>query len=110
MPGVERCLVGYSGGHRPFPTYETMMDHTESVLIEYDPSKLSYRDILQKWRTLGEPYPTKTQYRSAVFFLNPQQEEIANDFCRGINHVDVEPATKFYMAELRHQDFLDRMG
>ena len=110
MPGVRQCVVGYSGGLQAFPTYETMMDHTESVLIEYDPQVVSYLDILKKWRSFGEPYPTKTQYRWAVFYLNAQQEAMAKEFCRDMQHVDVEPATKFYMAEARHQDFLDRMG
>ena len=108
--GISQCIVGYSGGEQPFPTYESMMDHTESLLIEYDPQRYSYLDILKKWRTLGVPYPAKTQYRWAVFYLNPQQEQIAKDFCRDIKYVDVEPATKFYMAEARHQDFLDRLG
>mmetsp|Transcript_18257 Transcript_18257/g.34870 ORF Transcript_18257/g.34870 Transcript_18257/m.34870 type:complete len:88 (-) Transcript_18257:692-955(-) len=87
-----------------------MMDHTESVLVEYDPTQISYRDILKKWRTLGEPYPTKTQYRSAIFYLNEEQKKVAEEFCQNIQYVDVEPATKFFMAEPRHQNFLDRMG
>lgn len=87
-----------------------MKDHTESVLVEYDPSQISYRDILKRWRTLGEPYPTKTQYRSAIFYLNEKQKKIAEEFCENIPYVDVEPVTKFYMAEPRHQDFLDRLG
>ena len=110
MYGVTRCVVGYAGGNQPFPTYESMMDHTESVLVEYDPSLVSYGDILSKWRTMGEPYPTKTQYRWAVFCLNKMQEKIAKEFCHEMQHVDIEPATKFYMAEARHQDFLDRLG
>lgn len=87
-----------------------MRDHTESVLIEYDPTEVSYRDILQKWKSFGDPFPTKTQYRSAIFFLNKEQEQIAKEFCQNMKYVDIEPATKFYMAEQRHQDFLDRLG
>ena len=86
------------------------MDHTESVLIEYDPSQITFREILNTWRSLGTPYPAKTQYRWAVFYLNEAQREIAEEFCKDMEHVDVEPATKFYMAEARHQDFLDRLG
>lgn len=110
MNGVRRCVVGYSGGTRPNPTYENIMDYTEAILVEYDPKIVSYRQILQKWRKLGEPYPAKRQYRSAIFCLNAEQEAIASDFCDGLEFVDIEPVTKFYMAEERHQNFLARMG
>ena len=111
MTGVQRCVVGYSGGVEPNPTYQNMMDYTESVLVEYDPTYLSYEDILKKWRTLGEPYPNKRQYRSAIFTLKEEQDKIAKEFVAGMKHgkyVDVEPVTKFYRAEEYHQHFLGR--
>jgi peptide methionine sulfoxide reductase MsrA len=109
MNGVTRCVVGYSGGLEPDPTYQTMMDYTEAVLVEFNPSVVSFEQILGKWKTLGEPYPANRQYRSAVWYTNADQEEVARQFCQGIEYVDVEPATKFYLAEKRHQNFLARL-
>ena len=85
------------------------MDYTEAVFVEFNPSIVSYERILVKWRGLAEPYPTKRQYRSAVWYMNPAQEAVARQFCQGMEFVDVEPATKFYMAEDRHQNFLARL-
>jgi peptide-methionine (S)-S-oxide reductase len=111
LRGVKDCVVGYAGGTQAFPTYERMMDHTEAVLVEYDPEQISYREILQEWKRLGgTPYPSKAQYRSALFVLNDEQRDIAQDYTANIEHVDVEKVTKFYRAEERHQDFLRRMG
>lgn len=57
----------------------------------------------------SHPYPTETQYRTAVFYLNENQREIAKRLCQEIEHVDVKQATTFYMAEERHQNFLARL-
>ena len=110
MRGVQRCIVGYSGGVEPNPSYYEMKDYTESVFVEFDPRQVSYEMILRKWRSISEPYPSKRQYRSAVFYANKEQERIARDFCKNMDYVDVEPVTKFYMAEERHQNFLARLG
>jgi peptide-methionine (S)-S-oxide reductase len=109
MNGVARCIVGYSGGQEPDPTYAEMKDFTESLFVEFDPSTVSYEQILRKWKSTSHPYPTETQYRTAVFYLNDKQGEIAKKFCQEIEYVDVEQATKFYMAEERHQNFLARL-
>lgn len=58
---------------------------------------------------MGEPYPSKRQYRSAIFYLNDEQRKIAEEFCSAMKYgkfVDVEPVTRFYMAEEYHQNFL----
>jgi peptide-methionine (S)-S-oxide reductase len=101
--------VGYSGGTEQNPTYNSMKDHTESVLIEFDKRVLDYETILMKWKELSSPYPTKRQYRTAIFFLNDQQEKVARNVAANMEHVDIERATKFWMAEQRHQDFLARL-
>jgi peptide-methionine (S)-S-oxide reductase len=85
-----------------------MKDFTEAVFVEFDPLAVSYEQILRKWKSMSDPYPAGVQYRTAVFYLNEKQEEIAKGFCNGMEHVDVELATKFYMAEERHQNFLAR--
>lgn len=109
MRGVVKCIVGYSGGLEVDPTYSEMKDYTESLLVEFDPSVVSYQQILAKWKSLSSPYPSKKQYRTAVFFLGAKQEETAKELCAGMKDVDVEPATQFYMAEERHQHFLARL-
>lgn len=88
-----------------------MMDYTESVLVEYDPSLVRYQGILTKWKSLiRDPVPSlDRQYRVAVFYCNQQQKENAHDFCNGMSDVDVAPVTKFYKAEERHQHFLARL-
>ncbi len=106
---MDRCIVGYSGGFEIDPTYSEMKDHTESYLVEFDKKVISYERILEKWRAVSTPYPTEQQYRTAIFYTNPEQEAIARVVTSGMNHVSIEPVTKFYMAEDRHQNFLDRL-
>jgi len=109
VAGVDRCLVGYSGGVEDSPTYQSIKDYTEALLIEFDPTVTSYESILKLWRELHTPYPNKRQYRSAIMYLNDEQEKIAREFCKGEKYVDVEPATKFFMAEEYHQNYLNKM-
>lgn len=91
------------------PTYSQIKDHTESYLVEFDKQVISYESILMKWKAISSPYPTERQYRTAIFYTNPEQEAIAHVFAIDMDHVDVEPVTTFYMAEERHQNFLDRL-
>jgi peptide-methionine (S)-S-oxide reductase len=117
MEGVVGCVVGYSGGKRGVdPTYQNIQDYTEAFLVEYNPDKLSYEDILTAWS--GMDYPLvqqKTQYRSAIFALDEDQLQQAHEFVARLQkekykddpiHVDVEPVTKFYRGEEYHQNFL----
>jgi peptide methionine sulfoxide reductase MsrA len=108
MHGIQRCLVGYSGGAEENPCYSEMKDYTESIFVEFTKGEASYEGILEKWKSLSAPYPASRQYRTAVFFLGKEQEKIARAFCESMENVDVEPVTKFYMAENRHQNFLGR--
>lgn len=122
MNGVVDCVVGYSGGVAPNPNYQDVQDYTEALLVEYNPDKLSYEDILKEWSTMDYPFiQQKTQYRSAIFAVNGDQFEQANEFVTKLQakhneasddddkskiYVDVEPITKFYRAEEYHQDFM----
>jgi peptide methionine sulfoxide reductase MsrA len=111
---VERCLVGYAGGEESSPvSYQEIKDYTEALLIEYDSNYVSYRDILQAWKNMAAPYPSKRQYRTAIFPLNAEQKEVALDFLKSstwserlVSYVDVEIVDKFYLGEEYHQDFL----
>lgn len=92
------------------------MDSTESVLIEYDPSSVSYADLIKLWADSHAPYyPSKCQYRSAIFYLNDEQKDIAAKIVRDIAekknvkvYTDIEPVSPFYRAEEYHQDFLNK--
>ena len=115
MKGVEDCIVGYSGGKQRNPTYQSIYDSTESVLIEYDPNQITYKDILGHWKKRTRGYPgMKRQYRSAIFYITEEQESIARNIIKQMKidnggrdvYVDVEPVTPFYRAEEYHQHFM----
>ena len=110
VPGVKRCIVGYCGGLQPDPTYQEILDYTEALLVEYDPTVVRFEDILKKWRSFGQPQPASTQYKWAVFTLNEEQERVAKEFCADEKHIAIEPVTQFYMAEDFHQNFLKKTG
>lgn len=111
VDGVKRCLVGYTGGEEDEVTYQNIADYTEALLIEYDPTVVSYGDILKLWKEQASPYPCKRQYRTALWYVNESQKKVAEDFMSGMSgakYVDIEPATQFFMAEEYHQNFLEK--
>ena len=74
---TSRCVVGYSGGHDPDPTYRRILDHTEALLVEFDSNVLSYEDLVVEWARRHTPIgQRKCQYRSAVWYLNEEQKEM----------------------------------
>lgn len=110
-------MVGYSGGITPNPTYKSIQDHTEALLVEFDPSEVSYEDLVLSWTQMHQPsyHRGKRQYRSAVWFVNEEQEEVAEQVVkdwrassRSPLYTDVEPATEFYRGEEYHQYFLSK--
>jgi methionine-S-sulfoxide reductase len=127
VPGVVDTDVGYTGGWLENPTYHDTHDsksgHAEAVRITFDPSVLSYEDLLEQWFfRLHDPTTLNrqgndigTQYRSAIFPQSHEQEETAR---RVIARVDasgkwrrpittsIEPASTWYSAESYHQDYL----
>ena len=85
-------------------------------MVEFDPSIISYEEILNEWAHQHQPYyPSKCQYRSAIFYCNDEQlaaaqkkiEELRKGESRKV-YVDLEPVSTFYMAEEYHQDFLEK--
>lgn len=115
--GVISTVVGYAGGETDYPTYKSIQDHTEAIRLEFDPSVISYEEILTHFfnQQGGPPgYPSYSrQYRSAILYHSEEQKGIAErmiaDYKRsgGSKKVftDVEPATDFYRAEEYHQKF-----
>lgn len=106
--------VGYTGGVEKNATYKRMLDHTEAMWIEFDPNVLSYEDMCIEWSRMHSPtYKNKCQYRSAVWYLDDDQKEVAEQVVAGMKaalrqelFTSVEPATTFYKAEEYHQRFM----
>jgi peptide-methionine (S)-S-oxide reductase len=110
---VVRTRVGYCGGSSADPTYHTLGDHSEAIQVDYDPSKLTYRDLLDAFWRNHDPRRSapSRQYRSAVFYGNESERDEAYDSMRtaeallGPLHTDIEPLERFYPAEGYHQKY-----
>jgi methionine-S-sulfoxide reductase len=128
LPGVIETEVGYTGGKIANPTYEIVKkgqtDHAESIQIEFDPSKISFDDVLRFFFRLHDPTTVNrqgndvgTQYRSAIFYHNEAQKISAEKIIKEVEDskkwpkplaTKVVPATTFYSAEAYHQDYLQK--
>lgn len=128
VKGVSQVLSGYSGGDAQTADYETVSSgetgHAESVEITFDPSKVTYQQLLQVFFAVAHD-PTElnrqgpdtgTQYRSAIFYANDQQKTIANTYIAELTRkklysdpivTQVVPLKKFYPAEAYHQNYLE---
>lgn len=130
IKGVTSAAVGYTGGTRKNPTYKDVCTgttgHAEAVELDFDPSLISYRELLAAFfqmhdpTTLNRQGPDRgTQYRSAIFFHDPDQESAARDskgvldqagiFGRPIV-TEITPASEFYRAEDYHQQYFEKRG
>jgi len=130
MEGVHTTEVGYTGGRVDKPTYEDVCSgttgHAESIQIEFDPEVVSYEQLLERlWEihdptTLNRQGPDMgTQYRSAIFFHTPEQEEKARSSIQQLEQsgqisdpvvTEVRPASHFWRAEEYHQKYLEKKG
>ena len=125
MPGVESTRVGYSGGDVPNATYRNHGTHAEAIEINFDPSVISYRKILEFFFQIHDPStPNRqgndvgTSYRSAIFYVDDQQKATAEDTIADVNAsglwpgkvvTELAPAGPFWEAEPEHQDYLERI-
>jgi peptide-methionine (S)-S-oxide reductase len=124
-PGIISTSVGYSGDDStPNATYRNHGDHAEAVEIEFDPSVISYRDILEFFFQIHDPSTKNRQgndvgrsYRSAIFFESEEQRQVALDTIADVDAsglwpgavvTEVEPAGAFWLAEEEHQDYLEK--
>lgn len=120
--GVFAATSGYAGGGTANPTYQEVCSgdtgHAESVLVEYDPAIVSYRELAQNFFEIHDPtQPNRqgpdfgTQYRSALFYFDEEQKNIALelvDHLKGLGKnvvTEIVPMTNFYPAEGYHQHF-----
>ncbi len=124
--GVVDAAVGYSGGHTKDPTYKDVCSgdtgHAEVVEVEYDPSKVSYEELLEVFWTHHDPTQLNrqgpdvgTQYRSAIFFHTPEQEAAARASMEKVQERFKKPvvtqlnlASEFYRAEEYHQRYFEK--
>ena len=127
QPGVISVVSGYIGGTVDNPTYEQVCTkktgHAEAVKVTYDPSKVSYETLAKLFFEIHDPTQDNgqgpdlgPQYRSGIYYLNPEQKAVAEKLigqlkAKGYKVVtEVTPATKFWPAETYHQDYYDRKG
>jgi peptide-methionine (S)-S-oxide reductase len=127
-PGVVSTAVGYSGGAAPNPTYHQVCTgktgHAETVLVVFDPARVSYADLLKVFWENHDPTQgmrqgadVGTQYRSAIFTLDEEQARAARASLEAYQHrlseagygaitTEIAPAGVFYHAEDYHQRYL----
>ena len=124
LPGVLKTSVGYTGGDVPNATYRNHGAHAEAVEIVFDPTRISYRQILEFFFQIHDPSTRNRQgndigssYRSAIFFTSEAQRRIAEDTIADVDAsglwpakvvTEVVPASDFWEAEPEHQDYLER--
>jgi peptide-methionine (S)-S-oxide reductase len=125
LKGVQKVVSGYSGGHMPNPDYRSVCTgatgHAEVVQITYDPAVVSYRDLLDVFFTIHDPTTLNrqgndigTQYRSAIYYHTPEQEQIAQQTIHDLEKAglwddpivtEIAPLDVFYPAEDYHQNY-----
>ena len=128
IPGVVDTRVGYTGGEVENPTYQLVCTnttgHAEAVRVAYDPSIIDYEGLVRTFFNLHDPTTRDRQgpdigrqYRSAIFYHNPEQKAIAEKVKAELNHsgkfrypvvTEIVPAGEFYEAEEYHQQYYDK--
>ena len=128
MKGVRSVQSGYIGGHEDAPSYQSVCSgdsgHAEAVRIEFDPEAVSFEDLLEVFFEIHDPTtPNRqgndigSQYRSAIFYLSPEQEAAARAMIDKLAWdgafdapivTELEPATTFWPAEAYHDDYFAR--
>ena len=123
--GILDTRVGYTGGDVPNATYRNHGTHAEGIEIFFDPTKTSYRAILEFFFQIHDPTTRNRQgndigmsYRSAIYYLDETQKAVALDTIADVEAsglwpgqvvTEVEPVGDFWEAEPEHQDYLQRI-
>jgi len=129
VKGVSSATSGYTGGAMPNPSYQDVCTdrtgHAEAVQVEYDPEQVSYDELLKVfWEnhnptTLNRQGPdVGTQYRSAIFFHDAEQEKTAKESIKNLQEsmpekkvvTEITPAKEFFKAEEYHQRYFEKQG
>ncbi|WP_422013969.1 peptide-methionine (S)-S-oxide reductase MsrA [Reyranella sp.] len=125
IPGVVSTRVGYTGGHVANATYRNHDGHAEAIEIIFDPTRLSYRKLLEFFFQIHDPSTLDrqgndrgTSYRSAIFYTTDEQRRVAEDTIADVDEsglwpgkvvTEVTAASDFWEAEPEHQDYLERI-
>lgn len=130
LDGVISTCVGYTGGETSEPSYKQVCSgrtgHAEAVQVTFDPARITYDKLLEVFWDVHDPTQLNrqgpdigTQYRSAIFYHSPEQEQAArasldrlakNGFAGRRIVTEIVPAAPFYMAEDYHQQYLEKRG
>ncbi len=128
VEGVQDVISGYTGGTTSNPSYEDVCSgrtgHAEAVRVTFDPAVISYRDILEIFFSVHDPTTLNrqgadvgTQYRSAIFYHDEEQKEVALSLIAELNDrqlwdrpivTQVVPLDQFYPAEEYHREYFSR--
>ncbi|MGA1027000.1 MAG: peptide-methionine (S)-S-oxide reductase MsrA [Lutimaribacter sp.] len=125
LPGVLRTRVGYTGGDVPNATYRNHGTHAEGIEIFFDPTRISYRQILEFFFQIHDPSTPNRQgndiglsYRSAIYYVDAAQKAVALETIADVDAsglwpgkvvTEVAPVGDFWQAEPEHQDYLQRL-
>ncbi len=130
LMGVLSTQVGYTGGKKDNPTYEEVCtsstQHVEAIEVVYDPCFISYEELLNTFWDIHDPttlnrqgFDIGSQYRSAIFYHNSNQERLAKESRKKQNEsgrfddpivTEIIPASKFWKAEEYHQKYYEKKG
>jgi peptide-methionine (S)-S-oxide reductase len=130
LKGVEEVESGYMGGHTDNPTYKQICTgstgHAEIIQIKFDPEVISFKELLEVFWKTHDPTTLNrqgndrgTQYRSAVFFHDDKQKDLAETYKEKLNHsgafsdpivTEITAASKYYPAEKYHQNYWNTQG
>jgi peptide-methionine (S)-S-oxide reductase len=128
LRGVKEVVSGYSGGTVPDPTYKQVCTgttgHAEVVRVTFDPTAISFREILEVYFSIHDPTTLNrqgadvgTQYRSVIFYHTPEQNRVGEEVIAELEEASVwersivtelTPASDFYIAEDYHQEYFQR--
>ena len=124
-PGVLKTRVGYTGGEVANATYRNHRGHAEAIEIVFDPTLISFRQLLEFFFQIHDPTTLNRQgndrgdsYRSAIFYTSDEQKQIARDTIADVDAsglwpgkavTEITPASAFWEAEPEHQDYLERI-
>lgn len=128
LKGVSNVKSGYAGGHVENPSYEEVCagttGHAEVIQLDYDPALISYDELLEVFWKTHDPTTLNrqgndvgTQYRSAVFFHNDEQKDLAQSYKQKLDSsqiwpdpivTEISPLDTFYPAEAKHDDYFNQ--
>ncbi len=127
LPGVVKAEVGYTGGHKPYPSYEEVCrgntGHIEAIRVLYDPERLNYEQLTKYFFEIHDPTQENgqgpdigEQYLSRIFYYNEEQKSVAELLIQQLKQQDYSVVTKllpvniFWRAENYHQDYYQKTG